>query len=62
MMKWSRELPKVDGWYWMQDLDTEATWPVEIRDGQLYENDLLIDWPLVESFQYQPIRPPEDYS
>jgi hypothetical protein len=62
-MKWSRELPKVDGWYWLRNRDIDGShnkpWPIEIIMGQVYENDELIDWSL-DFVEFQPIQPPEE--
>ena len=65
-MKWSKELPKVDGWYWMRGYDVDGShdqaWPVEIIMGELYENDELIDWP-IEYVEFQgPIHPVGEFT
>jgi hypothetical protein len=55
---WTPIKPTVDGFYWFQALNYEP-WIVEIRDGDLYEDGVLIDWPLSDVKFFGPIEPPE---
>ena len=63
MMKWSRELPKVDGWYWMRGTDFDGShdkpWPIEIIEGVIHENDIAVDWP-IDNVEFQGPITPED--